>query len=444
MADAAYKGIARSQKYFAQARDLIAGQTQLLSRHPRLHAFGVSPIYADRAKGCRFWDVDGNKFIDMIGGTGVIYLGYCRPEVDAAAIAQIKKGIAYAVNSPLELELAAMLVEAIPCAEMVRYAKGGGDADAVAVRLARAYTGRDKVLFCGYHGWHDWYLAANLEDAAQLDAHLLPGTPFAGVPKALAGTAIPFAYNDLADLQGKLEANRGQVACVIMEAARSAQPAPGFLEGVRTLCDAHGAVMIFDEVVTGFRYALGGAQEYFGVVPDMATLGKALGNGYPIAAVVGRAEVMRAIETTFVSSSYWSEPASMAAAMASQQVIRGENVIAHVWAMGERLQEGIRKLARDSGVPFATHGLPPVFHFTLDVAEPAAYRTLVTQEMARRGVHMSTAVYIMAAHQPGDIDAVLAALRETAPIIRQALEAGATDGLLETPVARPTFRRRQV
>ena len=229
-----------------------------------------------------------------------------------------------------------------------------------------------------------------------------------------------------------------------MEAARSAQPAPGFLEGVRTLCDAHGAVMIFDEVVTGFRYALGGAQEYFGVVPDMATLGKALGNGYPIAAVVGRAEVMRAIETTFVSSSYWSEPASMAAAMASQQVIRGENVIAHVWAMGERLQEGIRKLARDSGVPFATHGLPPVFHFTLDVAEPAAYRTLVTQEMARRGVHMSTAVYIMAAHQPGDIDAVLAALRETAPIIRQALEAGATDGLLETPVARPTFRRRQV
>ena len=434
----------RSRALFERANELIAGQTQLLSRHPTLHAFGVSPIYAESAEGCRFRDVDGAEFIDMVAGVGLVFLGYCHPEVDAAAIAQIGKGMAYPVNSPLELELAELLIEAVPCAEMARYAKGGGDADAVAVRIARAYTGRDKALFCGYHGWHDWYIAANLEGADKLDSHLLPGTPFAGVPRALAGTSIPFAFNDLDDLRTKLEANRGQVACVIMEAARSYQPEPGYLEGVRELCDAHDVVLIFDEVVTGFRYGRGGAQEYFGVTPDMATFAKALGNGYPISAIVGRREIMRAVETSFVSSSYWSEPASIAAAIAVQKVIRDTDAVPHVWEMGRRLQDGLAKLAQDSGLPFVTKGLPPVFQFGLDVEDRAAFQTLIMQEMARRGVHMPSAVYIMAAHQADDIDAVLAALGETAPILRKAMDAGGVDGLLETPVGRPTFRRRQV
>ena len=439
-----YTNITQSRALFEKAQQLIAGQTQLLSRHPSLHAFGVSPIYAERAEGCRFTDVDGNEFLDMAGGTGVIYLGYCHPEVDAAAIAQIKKGVEYAVNSPLELQLAEMLIEVVPCAEMVRYAKGGGDADAVAVRIARAYTGRDKVLFCGYHGWHDWYLAANLEDPQRLDTHLLAGTPCAGVPRALAGTAVPFAYNDLDDLQRKLEANRGEVACVIMEAARSLQPAPGFLEGVRELCDAHEVVLIFDEVVTGFRYARGGAQEYFSVTPDMATFGKAVGNGYPIAVIAGRREVMRAVETSFVSSSYWSEAPSMAAAIAIQRIIRKDDVISHIWKMGEKCQEGIRKLSRDADAPFTVNGLPPVFPLGLQVDNPAPYKTLITQEMARRGIHMPGQVYIMAAHTAEDIDTVLAALEEVVPILRKALERGSVEGLLEVPVARPVFRRRQV
>ena len=439
-----YKGVARSQAAFKRAEALIAGQTQLLSRHPSLYAFGVSPIYAEHAEGCRFRDLDGNEFIDMLGGTGVIYLGYCHPEVDAAAIAQIRKGIAYPVNSVLELQLAELLTEAIPCAEMVRYAKGGGDANAVAVRIARAYTGRDKLLFCGYHGWHDWYIAANLEDPEQLSAHLLPGVPCAGVPKALAGSVIPFAYNDLEDIRRKLESNRGEVACVIMEAARSAQPAPGFLEGIREFCDAHDVLLIFDEVVTGFRYALGGAQEYFGVVPDMATFGKAVGNGYPISVIAGRREVMRAVETSFVSSSYWSEPASMAAAIAVQEIMRKDDVIPHVWEMGKRLQEGILKLGRDSQLPLTLEGLPPVFSFGLGVEDPAPYQTLITQEMARRGVHMSGGIYIMFAHTAEDIDAVLSALKDVMPVLRKALDRGSVEGLLETPVARPLFRQRQV
>ncbi len=439
-----YKGVAKSKALFERARERIAGQTQLLSRHPSLHAFGVSPIYAERAEGCRFWDVDGNEFIDMAGGTGVVYLGYCHPEVDAAAIEQIRKGIAYPINSPREIELAEFLADAIPCAEMTRYAKGGGDADAVAVRIARAYTGRDKVLFCGYHGWHDWYIAANLASGDGLSAHLLPGAPCAGVPKALAGTAIPFAYNDLEDLRMKLEANRGEVACVIMEAARFAQPAAGYLEGVRDLCDAHEVVLIFDEVVTGFRYSLGGAQKYFGVTPDMATLGKALGNGYPVAAIVGKREVMRAVETSFISSSYWSEPASMAAAIAIQKIVRRTDVIGHIWAMGKRLQEGVLKLRRDTDTPFLLKGLPPVFHIGLEVENPAPYQTLIIQEMARRGIHFPGMTYILAAHTPSEIEAVLAALREVALVVKTALQRGSVDGLLEVPVARPLFRRRQV
>ncbi len=436
--------VVKSLELFKKAEALIAGQTQLLSRHPSMHAFGVSPIYANRAEGCRFWDVDGNDYIDMTGGTGVVYLGYCHPVVDAAAIAQIKKGVAYPVNSPLEIELAELLKEAIPCAEMVRYAKGGGDADAVAVRIARAYTGRDKVLFCGYHGWHDWYIAANLTQADSLNSHLRPGIPSAGVPASLAGTAIPFAYNDLPDLQRKLEENRGQVACVIMEAARYLQPKPGFLENVRKLACAHGAVLIFDEVVTGFRYSRGGAQEYFGVMPDMATYGKAIGNGYPIAAIAGRSEVMQAVSTSFISSSYWSEPASMAAAIAIQTIIRNGDVIRHIWQMGERFQEGLLKLGKDSGLPLYVEGLPPVFHFGLKLERPGAYMTLMTQEMAKRGVHMIGGVYILAAHQPTDIDAVLAALREVAAVLRKAVERGSVEGLLEVPEARPIFRRRLV
>ena len=439
-----YHGVAQSLRLFDQARELIAGQTHLLSRHPSRHAWGVSPIYAEAAAGCRFTDVDGNEFIDMAGGTGVVYLGYCHPEVDDAAIGQIRRGIAYPVNSPLEIELAELLVEAIPCAERVRYTKGGGDADAVAVRLARCYTGRDKALFCGYHGWHDWYLASNLASPENLHDHLFPGVPAGGVPRALAGTAIPFAYNDLNDLRAKLEANRGQVACVIMEAARTFQPEPGFLEGVRELADEHEAVLIFDEVVTGFRYALGGAQERFGVTPDMATFGKAIGNGYPVAAVTGKRAIMDSIASSFVSSSYWSEPASLAAAVAIQRVIRRENVIDHIWRVGARMQEGVLRVARDHGLPLTIAGLPPVFTLKLGLEPSAKYATLMIQEMAKRGVHMLTGVYMMHAHQDDDVDRVLFAFDEAAGVLRRAMESGEPDRFLETPEASSVFGRRLV
>src|SRR5262245_10680688 len=267
--------VARSMEMYRRAMELIPGGTQLISRRPSRFAYGVSPVYAARAKGARFWDVDGDEYIDWVSGIAAIILGYADPVVDQAVIEQIQTGTIYAVNHELEVELAEELCRTVPCAEMVRYAKCGGEACAIAVRIARGATGRDKVLFCGYHGWQDWYLAANLAAEANLNAHLFPGIEPIGVPAALAGTVLPFPYGDLAALGQLLDDHKGEVAAVIMEPLRSEMPPAGYLEGVRKLCREHGAVLIFDEVSSGFRLAVGGAQEYLGVTPDMAVFAKA-------------------------------------------------------------------------------------------------------------------------------------------------------------------------
>src|SRR4051812_21356608 len=262
--------VRRSYELYRRAEELIPGGTQLVSRRPTRYANGVSPVYASRAKGARFWDVDGHEYIDWVSGIGAIILGYCDPAVDEAVREQISRGTTYSINHELEIELAEELSRTIPCAEMSRYAKCGGEACAIAVRIARGATGRDKILFCGYHGWHDWYLAANLAAEANLNAHLFPGIEPIGVPRALAETVSPFPYGDLAALGRALEDRRGKVAAVIMEPLRSELPPAGYLEGVRSLCDDHGALLIFDEVSCGFRLSLGGVQEFTGVTPDLA------------------------------------------------------------------------------------------------------------------------------------------------------------------------------
>ncbi|MGC3966662.1 MAG: aminotransferase class III-fold pyridoxal phosphate-dependent enzyme [Pirellulales bacterium] len=248
--------VRRSTELYDRAKQLIPGGTQLVSRRPSRFAEGTSPVYAVRGKGARIWDVDGNEYIDWASGIAAIILGYCDPVVDDAVREQIGRGVNFSISSELELELAEELVRTIPCAEMVRYTKCGGEACAVAVRIARGVTGRDKVLFCGYHGWHDWYLAANLDASASLDAHLLPGIEPIGVPRGLAGTSIPFAYGDLASLGETFDRHRGEVACVIMEPLRSQLPPDGYLAGVQKLCRDHGAVLIFDEVSAGFRFGM--------------------------------------------------------------------------------------------------------------------------------------------------------------------------------------------
>src|SRR5262245_62076368 len=329
------RSVERSYDLYQKALEFIPGGTQLISRRPQLYAPGLTPPYVSCGKGSRFWDLDGNEYIDFMMCVGASILGYADAAVDSAVVDQIRRGTAYSVSHPLEYELARELIATIPCAEMVRYCKGGGEANAIAVRIARGYTGREKVLFCGYHGWHDWYLAANLVADDVLDTHLLPGIKPQGVPQGLAGTALPFRYNELASLEDQLERNEGEVACIILEASRGASlPAPGFLAGVRALATAHDAVLIFDEVVTGFRLGLGGAQNQFGVLPDLATYAKAISNGYAMGAVVGRCAVMEIVGEMFVSSTYWSDAVGLAAALATIRELRRRDAFKRIVAVG--------------------------------------------------------------------------------------------------------------
>lgn len=431
---------------YERALGLIPGGTQLISRRPQLYAPGLTPPYAARAQGARFWDLDGNAYLDTMMCVGAAILGYADPAVDEAVVAQIRRGNASSVSSPLELELAEELVATIPCAEMVRYCKGGGEADAIAIRIARAYTGRDIALFCGYHGWQDWYLAANLAGEHVLDSHLLPGIQPRGVPKGLSGTALPFRYNDLPSLEEQLERHRGAVACIILEASRGASlPAPGFLEGVRALANAHGAVLIFDEVVTGFRIALGGAQERFGVTPDLATYAKAISNGYAMGAVVGRREVMQVAGELFISSTYWSDAVGLAAALATLRELRGRAALARVGELGAAFRERLDAAVAAHGLHMRAAGLPQQLAIVLDERYGDARRLLkdyYVQEMTRRGIFTSLGVSLSAAHSEGDLDTLAEAWAEVFPLLRAALDAGDLAARIEAPPSVDAFRRQ--
>ncbi|MEN9938238.1 MAG: 3-aminobutyryl-CoA aminotransferase [Chloroflexota bacterium] len=426
--DTGERSVERSYTLYREALAIIPGGTQLISRRPQLYAPGLTPPYVARGKGARFWDLDGNEYLDLMMCVGAAVLGYADDVVDAAVIDQIRDGTAYSVSHPLEVELARELIAAIPCAEAVRYCKGGGEANAIAVRIARAFTGRDRVLFCGYHGWHDWYLAANLESDDVLDTHLLPGLQPRGVPQGLAGTALPFRYNDLASLEAQLARHAGQVACIIMEPARGASlPAPGFLEGVRALATAHGAVLIFDEVVTGFRLALGGAQERFGVLPDMATYAKAISNGYAMGAVVGRRSVMDLAGELFVSSTYWSDAIGLAASLATVRELRRRDAFNRIGAFGERFQRLFNELAAEHGVPLRAIGLPQLIGITYGEVAPELKRPLkdyFVQELTRRAIFASLGVNPSLSHGDAELEQLGIALREVFPLLRAALRDG--------------------
>ena len=436
--------VRRSQELYARAQQLIPGGTQLLSRRPSRYAAGVSPAYAERAQGARFWDVDGNEYIDWASGIGSIILGYADPVVDEAVRAQIGRGLTTSINHELEIELAEELVATIPCAEMVRYAKSGGEACAIAVRIVRGVTGRDRVLFCGYHGWHDWYLAANLGQEAALSAHLFPGIEPIGVPRALEGTALPFPYGNLEALSDRLEAGRGEVAAIIMEPVRSEPPLSGYLEGVRALATAHGAVLIFDEVSCGFRISHGGAQERFGVTPDIAVFAKSISNGYPMAAVVGQREVMEPAGQMFISSTYWSDALGLVAALTTLRELRRRGVSAQLHAYGEQLQRMLNEVAGETGLAVRCGGLSvhPTLQFETD--NPTTRKQLTTlyiQEMAKRGCHGYASFYLNAAQGEAELAQLAAAAREVFPLLRAGWEQNRLDDLLECDLTEDAFRR---
>jgi glutamate-1-semialdehyde 2,1-aminomutase len=436
--------VPRSIELYARALELIPGGTQLVSRRPNRFAYGVSPVYAARAKGARFWDVDGHEYIDWVSGIGAILLGYADPAVDEAVREQIGRGTATSINHELEIELAEELSRTIPCAEMVRYAKCGGEACAMAVRIARGATGRDKVLFCGYHGWHDWYLAANLSAETSLNAHLFPGIEPIGVPKSLAGTAIGFPYGDASALGNLLDEHRGQVAAVIMEPLRSSDPPPGYLAAVQRLAREHDAVLIFDEVSTGFRFGLSAAQGYVGVTPDMAVFAKSISNGYPMACVVGRRDVMQPAERMFLSSTYWSDPIGLCATLTTLRELRSRDVPAQLWQYGAQLQRRLNDEAAAAGAPVRCEGLSvhPQLRFSID--EPARQKqaaTLYIQEMAKRGCHGYASFYLNAAQGDAELEQTVAAARETFQIIAAAIEKNTLEQTLECAPQQDYFRR---
>jgi glutamate-1-semialdehyde 2,1-aminomutase len=429
---------------YERATALIPGATQLISRRPTRVAFGVSPVYAARAQGARFWDVDGFEYIDWISGIGSILLGYADPVVDEAVREQIASGTIYSVNHELEVELAEELCRAIPCAEMVRYAKSGGEACAIAVRIARGATGRDKVLFCGYHGWHDWYLAANLAEEASLNAHLFPGIEPLGVPRALAGTALPFAYGDLAALGELLDRYRDEVAAVIMEPLRSEMPPDGYLAGVGKLAREHGAVFILDEVSAGLRFSTGGAQQYLGVAPDVAVFAKSLSNGYPMAAVVGRREVMEPAARMFISSTYWSDTIGLRAALTTLREVRRRDVPRQLWQFGAELKRRLNTAAEEVGLDARCAGIDVHPHLQFPVSDPelkGQVTTLYIQEMAKRGCHGYASFYLNAAQGDAELAQTMAAAREVFAIIRDALATDTVDQRLECAVQQDVFRR---
>ena len=311
--------LSKSLEMQRRAKRLIPGMTQLLSKRPDMFSLGVWPGYFSKAKGAIIWDLDGNEYVDMsLSGVGANVLGYADQDVDEAVKQAIAKGTSSSLNCLEEVKLAEFLCELHPWAEMVRYTRTGGEAMTVAVRIARAHTGRDKVAFCGYHGWHDWYLAANLGSENALGEHLLPGLNPAGVPKGLVGTAFPFRYNHLGELEEIVAAHGKELAAVVMEPIRDLDPEPGFIEGVRALADEAKAVLIMDEISAGFRLTTGGAHlVVHKIVPDIAVFSKALGNGYPIAAVIGKANPMEAAQNSFISSTCWTERIGPTAAIAT-------------------------------------------------------------------------------------------------------------------------------
>lgn len=417
----------RAQQQYRRAKEIIPGGTQLLSKRPEMFAPDHWPAYYEQAIGCEVIDTSGRRLLDMSsGGILACILGYADPDVNAAVIRRVQLGSMATQQTYDEVRLAELLLEIHPWAEMARFARTGGEAMAVAVRIARAATGRDKIAVCGYHGWHDWYLAANLGDggAESLAGHLLPGLNPAGVPRALAGTTLPFAYNRLEQLEQITAEHGNELAAIVMEPTRHVDPAPGFLEGVRQLADRVGAKLVFDEISAGWRLCLGGAHLKFGVAPDLAVFAKAMSNGFAMSAVIGKGATMSAAQQSFISSTYWTEGIGPAAALACVRKMQRIDVPAHLAQIGSQLSSGWLELGRHQGVPATAASRPEMAVLGFDHADANSLMTLFTRRMLERGILAGASFNPMLAHQPRHVERYLVAAGNVFPELAMAIEQG--------------------
>ncbi len=430
------------QKLWIKAKKLMPGGNQLLSKRSEMFLPDGWPAYYEKAKGCEIWDLDGKHYYDMsIMGIGSCVLGYADPEVNRAVKKAIDLGNMSTFNCYEEVELAEKLVQLHPWAQMVRFARTGGEACAIAVRIARAHTKKDRVAFCGYHGWHDWYLSANLSDSANLDGQLLPGLAPAGVPRALKGYATPFNYGDIEELRKIIIDARGELGVIIMEVERHKKIDVNFLSQVRAIADEIKAVLIFDEVSSGFRLNIGGVHTLYDLKPDIVVLGKAMGNGYPISAVLGKCDVMQSAQDTFISSTYWTERIGPVAALTTIAQFEKKNVVKHIVDTGNYISKKLKNIFCSCGLKIEIVGLASVPIFVIKENEPLVVKTFFTQEMLSRGFLASNVIYVSYAHSRKIADKYLTAAEEVWGIISKGIKAGDLNKLLKGPVCHSGFKR---
>jgi len=430
------------QKLYKRAKKVIPGGNMLLSKRPEMYLPENWPAYFSKSKGCKVWDLDGKEYIDMsIMGIGTNTLGYGHPEVDEAVMKTVKDGNMSTFNCPEEVYLAEKLVELHPWADMVRFARAGGEINSIAVRIARASTGRDKIAICGYHGWHDWYLSTNLNSDKNLDGHLLPGLQPNGVPRGLTGTTLPFNYNDIEQLEQLIKDNKGEIAAIKMEVSRNEGPKDNYLQKVRDLATENNIILIFDECTSGFRETFGGLQKKYGVEPDLAIFAKALGNGYAISACIGRQEFMQAAQQTFISSTFWTERIGPTAALKTLEVMEREKSWDTITQIGGGISKQWKNLANKYDLNITTWGLPALSGFTFDSPNSLSYKTLITQEMLKKGYLAANSVYACTEHKQEIVDGYFAELDPIFGTIKQCEDGLDVSTLLEGPLCHSGFKR---
>ena len=422
-----------SQEMLSRALNVIPLGSQTFSKSKTQYPYGVSPYFIKRGKGSHVWDADDNEYIDFVNAMAAVTLGYNDPDVTQAVKAQLEDGTIFSLPHELEINVAEKIVEMVPCAEMVRFGKNGSDATSGAIRLARAYTKRDHVAVCGYHGWQDWYIGSTSRNL--------------GVPQSTRDLTHTFSYNDIDSLHKIFQQYPDRIAAVIMEPMNTTEPENGFLEKVKELTHKNGAVLIFDETITGFRFANGGAQEYFGVIPDLATFGKGLANGYPLSAIAGRAEIMRLMEEIFFSFTFGGETLSLAAAMATMTKLQKEPVIEKLWSQGRKVVDGTKLLIE-------SHGLEDVLSIRgkecwsfLVFKDTNTYsqwelKTLFLQEVFARGILTLGTHNISYAHTDEDIAKLIKVYDEVFMILKSTEEKRDLHERLQSEVLVPLFKIR--
>jgi glutamate-1-semialdehyde 2,1-aminomutase len=433
----------RIQDLYKKAKKIIPGGTQLLSKRPEMFLPEQWPTYYKNASGCEVEDIEGNKFIDMCYmGIGSCTLGYADEDVNNAAKDAIDSGSMCTLNAIEDVELAELLCEIHPWADQVRYTRSGGEAMAVSIRLARAKTKKDVVLFCGYHGWHDWYLAANLSEGDSLDGHLLPGLNPLGVPKALKGTAIPFQYNNTDEFLEKVTKHKGKVAAVVVETIRNIYPNDEFFKTIRNVCDEEGIVLIFDECTSGFRLNGGGAHMKFNYEPDIAMFAKAMTNGYPMSAIIGKEKNMSIAQDTFISSLYWTDKIGPAATLATIKKIIEKDVPSYTENLGNKMQHIWNKVANNYDINIKITGpVPQLSIFTFNYKNALAIKTLFNQEMLKKGILATTAFYPCYKHNISHLEKYEMAINEVFKLLKNAIHEGNVEKLLNGPICHDGFKR---